>query len=352
MLTITYSFGKIPRSFLYFCPLFFFLYKQAKNTYTHKKKYYNLLVYMLFMHVGIGEDDECDLWQCCHRTERMLWLKWKEPWEIEEDEKNERVYEIQMKNSKSTSDDWTKTGDIDMKSVTMDDKTNNEKEACLKMEQSFVERDKYQFRIRIHHSPQMLSDYSNVVGISFLSELYQIPISVAKYRKFHLSYSPENLCKQDDSVYRSALNNEFNGNEPDWIVFEISGDTKILHLTHVYIRCRGDTQGVKEMKVEWSEKNNDNEWLACQPNPINVQQSREMQMIELTCKATPNGIKFIKISFLNNWGQTGAKRIKYDHWKIITVFLLKKANKKLQNNVKEYRIKQNQMKSSIFPWAL
>jgi len=214
-------------------------------------------------------------------------------------------------------DEWKK-----LKELTMNIK-NGENKCTFQMNRDMwsSKQPKCSFRMRVRFQ-SYCSEYSNTVQLVITSEPTQISLKVVKCRKSNNEHPPENLLKSDDSYYGSPLNRDFNGNESDWIIFELSDNTSFHHLTQLQIKSRSDTKAPKEIKVECGEDINNTNWCSCEPNTISLQKKNEIQKIDLTnSHIATNGFKFIKVSFLQNYGEQaqGTRRYVVNELKLFAV---------------------------------
>ena len=109
--------------------------------------------------------------------------------------------------------------------------------------------------------------------------------------------------------YWSQRCSRFAPDEADWMVFEIDSKCRFLSLTKVIIQNYAAKCGVKELRVEIGNKDN-NHWVVCDPPVISVSCGSDMQSFDVKSGYVEDAIH-VRVTFLKNHGEENGRLAKF-----------------------------------------
>lgn len=145
-------------------------------------------------------------------------------------------------------------------------------------------------------------------------ELNKIKLEYHSHRKHSLTRHPKNLLLNSDTKqYWSAFNNDFGRDESDWIIFKYK-ETKNWIPKQIIFKNYKSNQDVKRMIVYIGNTKN-KEWFPLTKQAIQPNLSKDLQYFDVDNfdekLAEDERYKFIKLEFLENYGETNPDMCKF-----------------------------------------
>jgi hypothetical protein len=157
----------------------------------------------------------------------------------------------------------------------------------------------YEIHVRARNASDW-SEWSETVSCEVrLAGPIPIPMTVVDHRAhYSKSYHPANVLVDDNSNYASAINEEFESEEVDWIVFSCESEFK--HITRMQLRQWEDGSDVRRMHVEVTDDLATGAWISAKPTVLTPIKTEDMQTFDLS--GVDLGFRFIRVQFEENHG--------------------------------------------------